>query len=242
MSMPALTPLQEAVALVAGAYPVPAWTAATLRTYEQFLADVDIAALRAVVLDWIRSHDSRPTIADLRKAVAGKQAAAADSPYLDADEAWSHVEWAITSVGGYQTFPDTHPLVAETVRAIGWRTLCQSDNPVADRAHFLQLYRQRLERAKRDDATTPGAVPRSAMGERPSVVHQAPKPIERATGADAKALVATVTETIGRHALSAPAPPVVVEAPPAPVITDPAEIERREARRRELLAQLEPRP
>lgn len=231
-----MTPHQQAVALVAAAYPTPAWAPATLRAYAALLEDLDAAALEGAATDWIRSRAERPTIADLRKAVAATQATAADSPYLDPDEAWSHVEWAITKVGGYGDFPDTHPLVAETVRAIGWRTLCQSDNVVADRAHFLQLYRGRLERARRDDAATPGAVPHAAMGERPSVVHRAPKQVEqRATGADARALVAAVAESIGRRPL--PAPPVVIEAKPAPEIDDPAEIDRREARRRELLGQ-----
>lgn len=232
-----LTPLQQAVALVAGAYPVPAWTPATLRAYERLLNDLDVGALQAAVEVWIRTHAERPTIADLRKAVAASQATAAASPYLDPDEAWAHVEASITRVGGYAEFPDTHPLVAETVRAIGWQRLCQSDNTVADRAHFLQLYRARLERARRDDAATPGAVPHAAMGERPSVVHQSPRQQveQRASAADAKALVGLVTESIGgRRAL--PAPPVVLEAP-EPTITDPAEIERREARRRELLGQ-----
>lgn len=229
------TPTQKAVAMVAAAYPVPAWTTATLRAFEQLLEDLDAPQLQAAVETWIRTRAERPTIADLRKAVAATQATAADSPYLDPDEAWSHVEASITRVGGYADFPDTHPLVAETVRAIGWRTLCQSDNAVADRAHFLQLYRVRLERARRDDAATPGAVPHAAMGERPSVVHQAPRQIERATGADARALVASVAESIGRRPL--PSPPAAVEAKPAPEIDDPAELERREARRRELLGQ-----
>lgn len=231
-----LTPHQRVVATVAAAYPTPAWAPPTLRAYAAMLDDLDPEALEAAATTWIQTHAERPTIADLRKAVAASQATAAASPYLDPDEAWAHVEASITRVGGYHDFPDTHPLVAETVRAIGWQRLCQSDNTVADRAHFLQLYRARLERARRDDAATPGAVPHAAMGERPSVVHQAPRQqIEpRATGADAKALVASVTESIGRRALPAPKP----EAPrPEPTIADPAEIERREARRRELLGQ-----
>lgn len=228
-----LTPLQRVVATVAAAYPVPAWAPMTLRTYEKALADLDVAALQAAALTWMQSYAERPTIADLRKAVAGRQATDAASPYLDPDEAWAHVEASITRVGGYAPFPDTHPLVAETVRVIGWRTLCQSDNPVADRAHFLQLYRTRLERARRDDAATPGAVPHAAMGERPSVVHQDPRRIEqRATAADARALVSQVAESIGRRPL--PPPVVAVEAPTAE-ITDAAELERREARRRALL-------
>lgn len=232
--MSELTPHQEAVAMVAAAYPTPAWAPPTLRAYAAMLDDLDAVALEAAATTWIKTHTERPSIADLRKAVAATQATAAASPYLDPDEAWALVVASFTTVGGYRPFPATHPLVAEVVRAIGWETLCRSDNPEADRAHFLQLYRARLERARRDDAATAGAVPLAAMGERPSVVHRPPAArIEaRATAADARALVATVTESIGRRPLPAPPPPT---PPVAPEIDDPAELARREARRRALL-------
>jgi hypothetical protein len=239
MNAPTMTPHQQAVALVAAAYPTPAWAPATLRAYAKMLEDIDAALLQSVVEAWLRTKAERPSIADLRRAAAAKQAAASPSPYLDPDQAWAHVEWALIHIGSYDRFPDTHPLVAETVKAMGWMRLCRSDNGVADRAHFLQLYRARLERAKAEDAARPGAVPIAAMGEQRQVPQrQQPRQVEdqRATKADAQALVAAVTQSIGPRAL--PAPPQVVDAPESPTIGDDGLIAAREERRRTMLAEL----
>ncbi len=232
----------EIVNMLVAMYPAPGWPKERVKLYAAVIADLDRDLAREGVLEIFRTRteDRAPMPAELRRLVAAKQATAAASPYLEPDEAWALVVASFTTVGGYREFPDDHPLVAETVRAIGWTVLCQSDNPEADRAHFLQLYRGRVERARREDAATPGAVPHAAMGERPSVVHRdRPKIEQRATAGDAKALVASVSQAIGRRPLPAPAePPVVLQ----PEIDDAAEIARREARRREMLAQLEVRP
>ena len=166
-----LTPHQQVVATIAAAYPTPAWAPPTLLAYAAMVEDLDARALEVAATTWIKTHSERPSIADLRKAVAANQATAASSPYLDPDEAWAHVETSITRVGGYSEFPDTHPLVAETVRAIGWQRLCQSDNTVADRAHFLQLYRARRCRnpgrgAARGDGRAAVGRPPSATADR----------------------------------------------------------------------------
>lgn len=228
-----LTPHQQAIALIAAAYPVPAWAVPTLRIYAQAVEDLDASALHAAVMTWLRTRNERPTIADLRKAVASGQAESVESPYLEPDEAWAHVVAEITRTGRNRLFPARFPLVAEVVRAMGWVEICDSTNQVADRAHFLQLYRGRLDRARRDDAATPGAQPQAATGDRPSVVHQRPA-LVAANRADAQALVADLTERLQR-----PRQLTVVKREdgpaPEPEIADPAEVARREARRRELL-------
>lgn len=231
------TEAKSIVGMIAARYPTPALPLETLKLWAKLVVDLDYASAEAAAMGWFRSNTERLDPAELRRLVAGTQAEAAESPYLAADEAWAHVVASITRVGRNRPFPDTHPLVAELVRAMGWGELCDSQNQMADRAHFLRLYEARLERARRGDAATPGAVPHAAMGERPSVVHQPQPALVTAKAEDARALVADVTRR-----LQQPRQLTVVNAepipPPEPEIADPAEITRREARRRELLGQI----
>lgn len=232
----------EIVGMLVAMYPAPGWPKERVKLYAAVIVDLDRDLAREGVLEIFRTRteDRAPMPAELRRLVAAKQAAAVASPYLEPDEAWGFVQRHFTRTGHAREFPSDHPLVAEVVRSMGWRDLCLSENVEASRAHFLQLYRGRVERARRDDAATPGAVPHAAMGERPSVVHRDPPKIEqRATAADARALVASVSESIGRRPLPAPPKPEIVLTAE---IDDAAEIARREQRRRDLLAQLEVRP
>jgi hypothetical protein len=158
-----MTP-QEAgtiIALIAARYPTPMLPEETLDFWAHLIEDLDYEQACAQAWYWFRSQpaDERLEPAVLRRLVAAAQAAALAQPHLEPEEAWAFVTRAFTVTGRYRPFPRTHPLVADVVDALGWETLCNSDNPVADRAHFLQLYRARLERGRRAAAAAPGARP-----------------------------------------------------------------------------------
>ena len=57
-----------------------------------------------------------------------------------AAEAWEEVEKLIIQFGPYRAPQYSCDTVRRAVRAIGWLQLCCSENPAADRAHFLKLY------------------------------------------------------------------------------------------------------
>ena len=50
------------------------------------------------------------------------------------------------------------PLVAQAIRAFGWRNLCTSENPYADRARFIELYDQLAESDRKDTQVSQGLV------------------------------------------------------------------------------------
>lgn len=236
-----MTPAEsrKLVAMIAARYPVPAIPRETIELWAELVVDLECAVAKAAAMEWFRSREERLDPAQLRRLVAQRQARA-DVPYLDPDQAWAHVEWALIHIGSYDRFPATHPLVAEIVNAMGWHRLCRTDNGVADRAHFLQLYRARLERAKAEDAARPGARPIAAMGEQRQVPPQRQQPAQledqRATRADAQSLVRTVMQSMGSCAL--PPPQQVVDAAESPTIGDEALVAAREERRRTMLADL----
>ena len=57
-----------------------------------------------------------------------------------AAEAWEEVTRLIRSTGPYRAPAYSCDTVRRAVQSIGWRQLCDSDNPAADRAHFLKIY------------------------------------------------------------------------------------------------------
>jgi hypothetical protein len=72
-------------------------------------------------------------------------------------EAWGDVGMAIRRTGyiGVPRFSD--PLVAECVRAMGWRNLCIGDSPEAsDRARFCELYQDKQRKQRLFDVSEPG--------------------------------------------------------------------------------------
>lgn len=79
-----------------------------------------------------------------------------------ADEAWGEVVRERHRAGMFAGTPQSdrqlewsHPAIAAVVDAMGWAELCVSENEVADRAHFVKLYGERVTRLRVDRATPP---------------------------------------------------------------------------------------
>lgn len=107
--------------------------------YEQ-LKDLDYSAISLAVSRWVQVEKWPPTIADLRKEcqkVTGGEAA------LWVDE-WDKVSIGVRSrFGRYmekEALESFSPITRRVVKAIGWKNLCDSENPMADRAHFERMY------------------------------------------------------------------------------------------------------
>jgi len=145
----------EAVCIVAMLANAPdsrssaAWTLETQQIFARLIEDLDYESTMAAALTWLKTQSTRPTIADLRATVRRQLEAAGAIPAdPDPDQAWGIVTRAFSSVGRYRSFPSDNPLVKRVVDRIGWETLCASDNPEADRAHFLRMYAAELDRER----------------------------------------------------------------------------------------------
>jgi hypothetical protein len=84
-----------------------------------------------------------------------------EGPHKDADGNWVVLEpvWVAPDA------PAHVKLIGEVADNMGWDALWQSENEVADRAHFLKLYAERLQRTKQDDALAPLARALLATGQ-----------------------------------------------------------------------------
>ena len=102
------------------------------------LADLDPVVAKAAVIKVCRESDYFPSVA--RIVAAAEELDPRNEKIPTAAEAWEEVERLIIQFGPYRAPQYSCDLVRRTVRAIGWLQLCCSENPAADRAHFLKLY------------------------------------------------------------------------------------------------------
>lgn len=119
-----------------------------VEVYVQLLADVPGEVLKQAALDYISRSTFFPAIAELRTAAFDIIEAIHPIP-MDY-EAWAEVQAEIRRVGYIGQPQFSHTLIAKAVELLGWRYLCLSENPVADRAHFVQAYQALREGTRRD--------------------------------------------------------------------------------------------
>ena len=112
------------------------------------LADIPLEILQAAVLKVCRESEFFPSVAQI--VAAAEELDPRNEKIPTAAEAWEEVEQQICSVGIYKSPVFSSELVRRAARAIGWLQLCSSENPAADRAHFLRLYESM--RSKRKEA------------------------------------------------------------------------------------------
>ena len=129
-------------------YPNYCLSSSAVEVYVKLLVDIPGDLLEHAALEHISRSTFFPTIAELRTAAFDiiDTVNIIPTDY----EAWAVVQAEIRRVG-YAGQPDfIHILVAKAVEMLGWRYLCLSENPVADRAHFVQAYQGLRENARRD--------------------------------------------------------------------------------------------
>lgn len=104
------------------------------------LQDITYEVANVVLTKWVATNKWSPSIAEIREAVAEIENGGA-AP--DWGEGWEQVMTAIRRFGSYneaEAMASLPPLARETVRRLGYRELCLSQNQMADRANFRQVY------------------------------------------------------------------------------------------------------
>lgn len=129
---------------------------AMVLAYSVGLDDLDVALVRQAVTRLVRTSEWIPTVAAIRKAVG----VVAHGSAPTGGEAWGDVMTAIRRYGSHRTpgidFEFRDPIVTRIVRAFGWRDLCASDNPHADRARFIETYEQADQNERTEAQATSG--------------------------------------------------------------------------------------
>ena len=106
------------------------------------LGDMPYEIAKAAVIKVCRSSRFFPSVAEIVDAAHELDPRTDKLP--TAAEAWEEVKKLLSSVGPYVS--EKRPLifscqtVGRAARSIGWQQLCNSENPEADRAHFMRIY------------------------------------------------------------------------------------------------------
>ena len=119
----------------------------------QLLVDIPGAVLEQSSMEHMSRSSFFPSIAELRSAAFSIIDAA--QPVPTAYEAWSEVQELIQHTGHYNLPKFDNPITAQVVKQLNWRYLCLSNNPVADRAHFIQAYQALVERERNSEHRLP---------------------------------------------------------------------------------------
>lgn len=117
-----------------------------VNAWRLMLPDIPFAVGKAAVIRVCRSSQFFPSIAQIVEAANGLDPGREHLP--TAAEAWEEVSRLIRDVGPYRVPTYSCDTVRRAARAIGWRQLCESENPEADRAHFLRLYESMRSRCR----------------------------------------------------------------------------------------------
>jgi hypothetical protein len=118
------------------AYPNTPISEEGIVVYVRLLQDIPTADLQTVVDQAIATFKFPPTIAEIRDMYHGLQ----HVDQLSWTEAWETVQKEIRRIGSWGVPQFTDSLTTRVVQAMGWKTLCASDNPGTDRAQFRDMY------------------------------------------------------------------------------------------------------
>jgi hypothetical protein len=141
--------------VLAAAFPNNKIAKETLDVYKLTLADIPADVLENATLQIITTAKFFPSVSEIRDTAHSIILGLNKIP--SQYEAWEEVQNVIARCGDYyhyqvaEQFPSySHPLVEQAVEVMGYRSLCESDNMVADRAHFFKVYESLFSRAVDD--------------------------------------------------------------------------------------------
>lgn len=106
--------------------------------YQSIFAEENAEAVKLAVKAHIATSKWSPTVADIRELIHA-------SVQITADAAWGQIMTAIKKFGQYQECEAIASMsadVATVCKRLGYKTLCQSNSQMADRAHFLKIWEQ----------------------------------------------------------------------------------------------------
>ena len=130
-------------------------TEQALDVWYALLHDLDYQILSKVLQQYMLTNKFKPTVAELREIYTELV-----SPTIsDWSEGWEKVSKAIGHYGMYQeeaAMESFDEVTREVVKRLGFLNICLSENIVADRARFAEIY-QAIHRRKRTEVNVGSA-------------------------------------------------------------------------------------
>lgn len=128
------------------------WTPEVIESWEMLLGDLDAKAVAATIGAIAAEGDRFPPPPGLLR----RRTLELVSDFPSPDDAWAEVLHWIGRLGrsrgqvrdaqGHIAQCEwSHPVIGRVVENMGWAKLCDSDNQVTDRAHFIRFYAAAVE-------------------------------------------------------------------------------------------------
>lgn len=134
----------------------------TIQVYYELLKDIPAEILDAGAKHCMASETFFPSISEWRRAAIDVMANRNKIP--TAAEAWEEIMIEMNRCGNYWQYLNSpfvrlpkwsHPLIEKIVSVMGYRQMYESENRMADRAHFLRIYADLMDRAMSDAMMLP---------------------------------------------------------------------------------------
>lgn len=110
------------------------------KVWRDALGDLTYEQCQAAVCVLVQTRQFMPTVAEVRGAVLELE----HGPVRSGGDAWGEVLDAMKNKGAWKSpgvdFVFDDPATTRCVKCLGWRDLCLSENTIADRARFIELY------------------------------------------------------------------------------------------------------
>lgn len=138
-----------------------------LNVWLQMLQDLDYKRLEIAVYKHISTNDFPPSIANIRKLATET----VTESMQDWSSAYDLMQRAIRRFGGYREIEaiewisEQDKLAGEITRRLGFRSLCESINEIADRANFREAYNSMSSKQK-----TYNQIPRNVLDQERQLV------------------------------------------------------------------------
>ena len=116
--------------------------------YQQ-LGDIPYNIAELTLNKWVSTNKWSPSISDIRELAATIQT----GEYKTWGDAWEEVRMAVRLYGSYQpkeALESLDEITRETVKRIGYKTICFSENISNERANFRMIYEELVKRKKAD--------------------------------------------------------------------------------------------
>lgn len=109
--------------------------------FHEVWKDLSFVECQRAVGTVIRTSEMFPSAAQIRKEVMRQMGVMSSS----SAEAWSEVMNQVREIGRYGRPKFSSQAVTDTVLALGWREICDSENQGVLRAHFFKMYDKMAE-------------------------------------------------------------------------------------------------
>ncbi|SDA45390.1 hypothetical protein SAMN02910343_00643 [Dialister histaminiformans] len=123
------------------------FTAEQAAVYDRFLADIPASLLEKAVRSLIYTSKFPPTVAEIRAEAECIYHSASGVQESDYSRAWGELKQAIAHYGYAREPHFKDPVLTETVKRIGWKSICCSpiDDEAILRAQFRDIYKSVAE-------------------------------------------------------------------------------------------------